>query len=33
MQTHKMVQFSLEKCCFVRIAQCDTFYPDLQLWQ
>lgn len=33
MQSHKMVEFTLEKCCFVRTAQCDTFHPDLQLWQ
>lgn len=33
MQSHKMVRFSLEKLLFVRILQCDTFHPDLQLWQ
>lgn len=33
MQSHKMVQLSLEKCSFVKIVQCDTFQPDLQLWQ
>lgn len=33
MQFYKRVSISLEKCCFVRIAQNDTFHPDLQLWR
>lgn len=33
MQSHQMDQFSLEKCCFVRITHCGIFHPDLQLWQ
>ena len=33
MQSHKMVQFPLEKLSFVKIVQCNNFHPDLQLWQ